>query len=85
MTALHDPFKHRAPEPELIVVLTDVVLLPFEGRVIPDSWLSSEPLGPMMLDFLDVDIETAYGAAKHGEGIIVSLPPGEGIETSATE
>ncbi|MFT4890661.1 MAG: hypothetical protein ACI9YT_001579 [Halobacteriales archaeon] len=85
VTAIHDLFERRFPEPELPVVLTDVVLLPFEGRIVPDGWLLSDPLGPMMLDFLDLDIETAYGEARHNQGIVESLPPGEASGTSDAE
>lgn len=76
-TAVQDSFEQQFPEPALPVVLNNLVLLPFEGEMVPDGWLLSEPLGPMMLDVLDMDIETAYGEAKHSQGIIESLPPGE--------
>ncbi len=85
VTAVHDPFERLFPESELPVVLSDVVLLPFEGRIVPDGWLLTEPFGPMMLDFLDVDIETAYGEARHSRGIVESLPPGEESGTSDAE
>ncbi|CCQ33496.1 hypothetical protein HLRTI_000303 [Halorhabdus tiamatea SARL4B] len=85
VTAIHDPFEQQFPEPALPVILNDLVMLPFEGEVVPDGWLLSEPLGPMMLDFLDMDIETAYGEAKHSHGIAESLPPGEGSATSDAE
>lgn len=85
VTAVHDPFERQFPEAELPVVLTDVVLLPFEGRIVPDGWLLSEPFGPMMLDFLDMDLETAYGEAKHRHGIVESLPPAEESGTSDAE
>lgn len=85
VTAVHNPLERRFPEAELPVVLTDVVLLPFEDQIVPDGWLLTEPFGPMMLDFLDVDVETAYGAARHDQGIVESLPPGEASGTSDTE
>jgi hypothetical protein len=85
VTAIHDPFERQFPESALPVVLNDLVLLPFEGRVVPDGWLLSEPLGPMMLDFLDMDIETAYGEARHSQGIVESLPPGKESGTSDAE
>lgn len=78
VTAIHDPFEQQFPEPALPVILNDLVILPFEGEIVLDGWLLSEPLGPMMLDLLDMDIETAYGEAKHSHGIVESLPPGEG-------
>ncbi|QSG07620.1 hypothetical protein [Halapricum desulfuricans] len=85
VTAIHDPFEQQFPEPVLPVILNDLVLLPFEGEIVHDGWLLSEPLGPMMLDLLDMDIETAYGEAKHSHGIVESLPPGEGSGTSDAE
>ena len=84
-TAIHDPFEQQFPNPALPVILNDLVLLPFEGEIVPDGWLLSEPLGPMMLDILDMDIETAYGEARHSKGIVESLPPGEGSGTSDAE
>jgi hypothetical protein len=85
VTALHDPFEQQFPETALPVILNDLVMLPFEGEIVPDSWLLSEPLGPMMLDLLDMDIETAYGEARHSQGIVESLPPGGGSGTSDAE
>lgn len=85
VTAIHDPFEQQFPEPALPVILNDLVMLPFEGEIVPDGWLLSEPLGPMMLDLLDMDIETAYGEARHSQGIVESLPPGEGSGTSDAE
>jgi hypothetical protein len=82
VTGVHNAFEQQFPEPTLPVLLNDVVLLPFAGTVVSDGWLLSEPLGPMMLDVLDMDIETAYGEAKHSQGIIESLPPGEGSGTN---
>jgi hypothetical protein len=84
-TAIHNPFEQQFPESGLPVVLNDLVVLPFEGEIVPDGWLLSEPLGSMMLDVLEMDIETAYGEAKHSQGIVESLPPGEESGTSDAE
>lgn len=85
VTAVHDPFEQQFPETALPVILNNLVVLPFEGALVPDGWLLSEPLGPMMFDFLDVDLEAAYGEARHGQGIVESLPPGEESGTSDAE
>jgi hypothetical protein len=77
VTAIHDPFERQFPETALPAVLNDLVVLPFEGRLVSDGWLLSEPLGPTMLDFLDMDVETAYGEARHSQGIVETLPPGK--------
>jgi len=85
VTAIYDPFERQFPEPALPVVLNDLVVLPFEGEIIPDGWLLSEPLGPMLVDFLDMDVETAYGEARHRQGVVESLPPGKESGTSDAE
>lgn len=85
VTAVKESFERQFPEPALPVILNDLVLLPFEGKIVADGWLLSEPLGPMMVDLLDIDIETAYGEARHSQGITESLPPGEESEGSDAE
>ena len=84
-TAIHEPFEHQFPESVLPAILNDLVMLPFEGEIVLDGWLLSEPLGPIMLDLLDVDIETAYGEARHSQGIVELLPPDGGSGTSDAE
>ncbi len=80
------PFADIWHEDELPVLGSDVALVPFEGDIVWDGWLFTDPISTMALEMtLDYDVDDRYEEATHRFGLIDSLPAPDEPEKSAAE
>jgi hypothetical protein len=78
------PFAELWDESALPAPVSALVLLPFEGQIVYDGWVSIKNI--IFGGSLSADIDDAYEEAKHRFGIIDSLPaPEEPDKTDAEE
>lgn len=77
------PFTEFWSEGALPVAVANTVLLPFEDRIVTDTWMGIRQL--VFGGNISRDIDDAYEDAKHRYGIVEMLPPPTEEEKSAAE
>lgn len=83
VNAVWAPFTEFWSEDALPVMVSNTVLLPFENRIVTDTWMAIQQI--VFGGNISRDIDDAYEEAKHRFGIIESLPPPTEEEKSDAE